>query len=139
MVVVVVAGLMACSEDPEACEEETARAETPSGATCPATSTLTYENFGKHFMETYCTSCHSSTLRGEDARQCAPAGHDFDTLPGILVVAGHIDELAAAGPDHTNTVMPPSGAKPTATERQQLGEWLACETGGGTDGGADGG
>jgi hypothetical protein len=38
----------------------------------------------------------------------------------------HIDEQAAAGPDHVNTSMPPSGPRPSEAERRQLGEWLAC-------------
>jgi hypothetical protein len=99
----------------------------PSGATCPEGSTLTYEGFGAPFMTTYCTSCHASTLSG-DARQGAPLYHDFDSLDGILPVADHVDWKAAAGPDATNELMPiGSGPVPTLAERQQLGEWLACE------------
>ncbi len=98
----------------------------PSGATCTQTSTLTYENFGRPFMETYCTRCHSSELRGSD-RNGAPIYHDFDTLLGILVVADHVDEYTAAGPDSTNKIMPPNGVAPTVEERFDLGDWLACE------------
>lgn len=99
----------------------------PTGAICPAGSTLTYENFAKPFMETYCTSCHASTLTG-DARQGAPLYHDFDSKDGILAVADHVDYKAASGPDATNELMPiGSGPTPTLAERQQLGEWLACE------------
>ena len=97
-----------------------------SGATCPAMDPPTYDNFGKAFMEKYCTRCHSSTLTG-DARMCAPLYHDFDSLMGVLVVAEHIDEYAAAGPDATNTQMPKNGAEPTLEERQKLGQWLRCE------------
>jgi len=98
-----------------------------SGATCPASSTLTYDNFGKDFMTKYCVRCHSSKLKGSIARSMAPDGHDFDTLAGIDLVAKHIDEYAAAGPDSTNTKMPLSGVKPTVDERKKLGEWLACD------------
>jgi cytochrome c5 len=100
----------------------------PSGATCPADSTLTYDTFGQSFMEQYCTGCHSSALSGA-ARQGAPSDHDFDTLAGIRDVgAEHIDGLAAAGPSHVNTAMPPAAqsAKPSEAERRLLGEWLAC-------------
>jgi hypothetical protein len=97
----------------------------PSGATCPPSSTLTYDNFGKQFMETYCTSCHSSELSGAK-RNGAPLFHDFDTLVGIRAVANHIDETTAAGPDATNDGMPPNAPFPTLLERQQLGEWIAC-------------
>jgi uncharacterized membrane protein len=98
----------------------------PTGSTCPDGSTLTYESFGAQFMDDYCTRCHSSELTGED-RNGAPLNHDFDTLAGVLAVADHIDEEAAAGPDSVNTAMPPRAPKPTEEERRQLGEWLACE------------
>jgi hypothetical protein len=97
---------------------------TPSGAECD--STLTYENFGMAFMTSYCTGCHSSTLSGT-ARNGAPEDHDYDTLDGILLVAEHIDEHAAAGPDATNDLMPPLDPRPSQAEREQLGAWLACE------------
>lgn len=100
----------------------------PSGATCPTDSTLTYETFGKGFMEDYCTRCHSSVLSG-DARNGAPSDHNFDSLVEIQATpAEHIDEQAAAGPDRVNTTMPPSSPRPTEEERRQLGEWLACGT-----------
>lgn len=96
-----------------------------SGATCPATQTLTYDNFGKAFMESYCTRCHATTLTG-DARQGATADHDFDRIELIRVFSNHIDEMAAAGPASVNTAMPPSGPTPSEADRRKLGEWLAC-------------
>lgn len=98
----------------------------PTESVCPSNSTLTWESFGQNFMSTYCTRCHASTLEG-DARMGAPLYHDFDTLMGVLVVADHVDEKAAAGPAATNTFMPIGSPTPTMTERQQLGEWLQCE------------
>lgn len=97
----------------------------PTESVCPAGSTLTYENFGKPFMDAYCTRCHASTLRAEQ-RHGAPSLHDFDTLFGIKVVFDHIDETTAAGPAATNTGMPPDRPAPTVAERMQLGEWIAC-------------
>lgn len=97
----------------------------PTESTCPPSSTLTYETFGKKFMEDYCTRCHSSTLVGA-ARQGAPSFHDFDFVEGIRPLADHIDETTASGPAATNLGMPEDGNKPTLAERQQLGEWLAC-------------
>lgn len=98
----------------------------PTESVCPTTSTLTYENFGQGFMESYCTRCHASDRHGDD-RHGAPSFHDFDTLFGIKAVFDHVDETAAAGPAATNTGMPnDSGAKPTLEERTQLGEWIAC-------------
>jgi hypothetical protein len=99
----------------------------PSGATCPSDNKLDYDSFGKDFMMKYCTRCHSSKLTECADRMNAPFGHDFDTFPGIIGVADHIDQMAAAGPDHTNKTMPPDGAKPSDDERKQLGQWLACE------------
>jgi cytochrome c5 len=102
---------------------------TPSGATCPENSDLTYDSFGKAFMDKYCIKCHSTELSGA-ARNGAPADHDFNVYEGIIGVAMHIDEYAASGPDSTNKTMPPasdSGPKPTMEEREKLGEWLACE------------
>jgi hypothetical protein len=98
---------------------------TPTGAECPDGGTLTYESFGQEFMASYCTNCHSAELEGS-ARHGAPADHDFDTLDGIQSVADHIDQYAAAGPDSTNTTMPPTDPKPSMAEREMLGEWLAC-------------
>ncbi len=97
----------------------------PTQAACPTGSTLTYNNFGKQFMESYCTKCHASDKMGE-ARQGAPSFHDFDTLNGIVVVADHIDETAASGPAATNLGMPADNLKPSLAERQMLGEWIAC-------------
>ncbi|MEZ4365997.1 MAG: hypothetical protein R2939_06875 [Kofleriaceae bacterium] len=92
---------------------------------CPEVSVLTYENFGKPFMEAYCTRCHATDLTGDD-RQGAPSFHDFDTLFGIKAVHEHVDQTTAFGPAALNDSMPPDGATPTLRERQQLGEWIAC-------------
>jgi hypothetical protein len=97
----------------------------PTESTCPTDSTLTYETFGKPFMERYCTRCHDSALEG-DARQGAPSFHDFDTLNGIKAVSDHIDETTAAGPAGINRGMPEGSPTPTDDERYQLGEWIAC-------------
>lgn len=97
----------------------------PTQSACVEGSTLTYESFGKPFMEAYCTRCHARTLVGA-ARQGAPSFHDFDSLYGIKVVDEHIDETTASGPAATNEGMPPDGPFPTLVERQQLGEWIAC-------------
>ena len=91
----------------------------------PAGSALTYENFGKPFMEAYCTRCHDSKLEGA-ARHGATSFHDFDTLFGIKAVKAHIDLTTASGPAATNTSMPPDGTSPSDAERKQLGEWIAC-------------
>lgn len=95
-------------------------------AICPTGSSLTYDNFGREFMESYCTRCHSTELTGED-RQGATSFHDFDTLFGIKAVSIHVDFTTASGPAATNDSMPPNGPTPTFEEREQLGEWIACD------------
>ncbi len=98
----------------------------PTESICPTDSTLTYTNFGKPFMESYCTECHDSKKIGAD-RKGATSFHDFDTLFGIKAVQEHVDYTSAAGPAATNTSMPPDGyPAPSLEERQQLGEWIAC-------------
>jgi hypothetical protein len=97
------------------------------GATCPdGGSTLTYNNFGKQFFESYCLRCHSEQMTG-DARMMAPADHNFDQLSDIDLLSPHIDEMAGSGPKATNVTMPPSDPKPTMEERQKLSEWIACK------------
>ena len=100
----------------------------PTESLCPPTQTLSYENFGKPFVESYCTDCHHSELQGE-ARHGAPSFHDFDTVFGIRAVWEHIDYTTAAGPTGiVNDSMPPDGEpQPTLAEREKLGEWIACE------------
>jgi hypothetical protein len=97
----------------------------PTESECLQGSTLTYEEFGKPFMERYCTRCHAASLRGAQ-RMGAPSFHDFDSLFGIKVVADHIDETTAAGPATTNAGMPPDKPAPSLEERKQLGVWIAC-------------
>ena len=119
--------LNACAEDPVCPPEKPEDPGTPSGATCDGSS-LTYENFGQEFMTSYCNGCHSSSLKTEEERQCAPSDHNFDSLDEVLLNADHIDGHAAAGPSVVNTEMPPSGSKqPTDDERRELGTWIACE------------
>ncbi len=97
----------------------------PTESVCPTTQTLTYENFGQDFFDSYCQRCHGGTVAGAD-RNGAPSDHTFDTVEHIRTFADHIDERAAAGPAGVNTIMPPEGEAPTEAERTQLGEWLAC-------------
>lgn len=108
-----------------ACDDDDREEGKPTGSDCPATQTLTYANFGQAFFDQYCQSCHASTVMGA-ARMGAPADHVFDEVADIRILAEHIDERAAAGPDAVNTLMPPIAPKPTEAERRQLGEWLAC-------------
>jgi hypothetical protein len=113
----------------------------PTGATCPDPEQppQTWDNFGHTFMTTYCTSCHSSQLPLPSQRNGATVYHDFDTLAGAAGPTVHIDEEAGAGPNATNTLMPPDRCpttpggkadrdcpKPSELERQQLATWMRC-------------
>lgn len=108
-----------------ACEHEHEEDGPPSGATCPENSTLTWDTFGKNFMETYCTRCHATSVTGS-ARQGAPNDHNFESAELVRMQIEHIDETSAAGPSAVNTAMPIGAPTPTEAERKQLGEWLAC-------------
>jgi hypothetical protein len=121
----------------------------PTGTTCagpdPATgtTTATWKNFGCPFMTKYCTNCHASALP-LSKRNGAPLFHDFDTLLGVMEVPDHIDQYTGWGPMAHNNLMPGGGTdgrcpstpggsldescpEPTAQERTQLSQWLACE------------
>ena len=113
----------------------------PTGTVCPDPDpmSLTYDNFGRDFMERYCTWCHASTIP-RSQRHGAPLYHDYDSLLGVLQTPDHIDEQAGFGPAAENDFMPPErcpttagGAldrncpQPTADERRKLAEWIACE------------
>ena len=103
---------------------------TPSGATCPdnLADVPTYDNFGREFMENYCTSCHSAQ---SPDRHGAPGDQNYDTEADIKKHAAAIDGEAAAGPNATNTAMPELAgtvhSAPTQAEREMLGRFLACE------------
>jgi uncharacterized membrane protein len=76
---------------------------------CPADSTLTYENFGSPLLTDNCLSCHA-------ARQSPVLG----TQAQVQANASRILQAAVY-----TTVMPDGGSMATA-ERALLGEWLAC-------------
>lgn len=96
------------------------------GNTCPpGGTTLTAQNFGQPFFQSYCTRCHSSTLSGPQ-RNGAPAGLNWDVLETVRAHAGEINEEAGVTAGNVNTSMPPSEPRPTADERRKLAEWLSC-------------
>ncbi len=94
-------------------------------AVCPPQQTLTYANFGRSFLSTYCLRCHAVAVQGA-ARMNAPSDHNFDTLIDIRGLAMHIDQKAGSGPAGTNTSMPTTDPRPSLEERKKLSEWLAC-------------
>ncbi len=50
----------------------------------------------------------------------------MNSLATIRANSTAVDSEAAAGASATNTAMPEGTPTPTTTERQQLGQWLAC-------------
>jgi uncharacterized membrane protein len=99
-----------------ACAKETTIDEYP----CPQGGTkLTYDNFGKAFVDSNCQTCHGQPSAD---RNGAPGSFDFGTLDAIR---GHKDRIfARAAAD--NTSMPPGPDGPPGEERGKLAEWLAC-------------
>jgi mono/diheme cytochrome c family protein len=85
----------------------------------PEGTTLTYEGFGRAFLDAHCQSCHGSAAGG---RKGAPSGYDFATREDVLLWRARIFSRAAGG----NTTMPPGPEGPAASERERLAEWLAC-------------
>lgn len=89
-------------------------------AVCPEESTeLTYESFGRAFIDRYCQYCHASWV--ED-RRGAPFEYTFDDRESVAHHAEHIYARSAGD----NTSMPPGPDDPPVEERDALAEWLAC-------------
>ena len=126
---VIVAALACMAHGGEGCGHDDAKTASTLGpltqAVCPPQQTLTYANFGRSFLTTYCLRCHSSSVQGA-ARMSAPSDHNFDTLIEIRGLAMHIDQKAGSGPVATNTSMPTIDPRPTLEARKKLSEWLAC-------------
>src|SRR5262245_20409099 len=102
-------------------------ASTPTESTCPPNDPPTYDNFGRQFMTTYCTGCHS---RDSTDRHGALRDQNYDSESDIRLHAAAIDLEAAAGPKSTNTAMPELGGPvhvaPSDADRTRLGQLLAC-------------
>jgi uncharacterized membrane protein len=95
-----------------------------SGANCPTANALSYANFGRAFIASYCLRCHSAAITG--ALRNAPLDRNFDELDSIRMLARLIDQQAGAGPLAVHDVMPPDPPAPPLDQRQQLAAWLAC-------------
>jgi hypothetical protein len=82
---------------------------------CPqGGTTLTYDNFGKDFMTTYCVQCHGGP-NGYSSRS-------FTDVGTIRAQAADIFRNAA----EDNTTMPPGPVDPPKDARYKLAEWLSC-------------
>jgi hypothetical protein len=108
-----------------ACGDDAAEPEGASPGACAPTE-LRYESFGRPFFDSYCTGCHSSTLKGRD-RKGAPEGYNWDRIESVREHSCDIADVAAAGPDGVNEFMPFGDyPAPSDGERFDLGAWLAC-------------
>lgn len=85
----------------------------------PAGTTLTYDSFGKGFMDAHCQGCHGAPSA---QRKGAPSGYDFGAVDDVRRYRSRIFSRAAAD----NTTMPPGPDDPPEAEREKLAEWLAC-------------
>ncbi len=82
---------------------------------CPPSGTkLTYDNFGKHFFDDWCVSCHGGAN--------AYSSRSFTSADSIRQSRDRIFVNAA----DDNTTMPPGPDDPPLADRQKLAEWLAC-------------
>ena len=86
------------------------------------TCEVTYDNFGKTFLEKYCTKCHISTKTTMMTRMGAPAGSDFDKVEAIQQFKDKIVHLV-----NVKNSMPPVAPKPADDEKAKLKTWLECE------------
>ncbi|HEY4239100.1 MAG TPA: hypothetical protein VGM88_04765 [Kofleriaceae bacterium] len=76
---------------------------------CPTDSTLTYTNFGEAFVSDNCLSCHASR---ENPRLGTQAEIQSNSSR-ILEAAVYTDAM-------------PQNTSMDVSERELLGEWLAC-------------
>lgn len=85
----------------------------------PAGTTLTYESFGKPFLDANCQTCHGKPTT---ERKGAPSSFDFGSRDAAQTHRARIFARAAAD----NVTMPPGPDDPPREERDRLAEWLAC-------------
>lgn len=75
--------------------------------------TLTYDSFGKSFMDTYCVSCHGPANAQKNVH--------LDTLAGVTAAKSKVKS------EVQSNAMPPLFQKaPSASERTQLQQWIDC-------------
>ncbi len=82
---------------------------------------VTYTNFVKPFMTTYCDTCHSTNSMN---RRGAPLAYIFDNYESVKTLKRRIFLRSAAN----NTTMPPGPDDPPETARMKLAEWIVCGT-----------
>ena len=101
--------LLLCLLATAACTTAQPTGITSSSLSCPTDSSLTYESFGQAFFEANCLSCHASKERPT-----------LSTQADVQANAARILDQAVY------TTAMPQDADLATSERQLLGEWLAC-------------
>jgi len=119
------------STDPDAIASKDAGQQKDAGqrsdAALPAADTsdcssLTYESFGKKFVATYCTSCHSGT-----SASSALGGVALDSLANIQKNKAYLKKVTAPRPNGVEPRMPKGGNDAlTDEERVKFGAWVDC-------------
>lgn len=87
---------------------------------CDRVPPLTYETFGKGFIEQNCTGCHSSYLTTVEDRNYAPPSVNLNTYADIVYWVDRVDVRTLVDQD-----MPPAGGISEDT-RAMVKEWLTC-------------
>lgn len=95
--------------------------EQTEGPDCSRTPALTYENFGRGFLERNCTGCHSSYLTDMKERNYAPLSVNLNTYADAILWVDRIDVRTVQDQD-----MPPAGGL-SSNDLDMLHEWLTCE------------
>lgn len=82
-------------------------------ATCPTSNTLTYDSFGQGFLNSYCVSCHTTGNASDGVN-----------LSSLSLLKSHLNKVDA---EVASGAMPPKGSTtPSAEEKANLAQWLAC-------------
>lgn len=92
----------------------------PDAVDCSRQPPLSYDNFGKGFLERNCTGCHSIYLTDPETRNYAPVGVDFNTYSDVLHWGERIQVRTYVDMD-----MPPAGGL-LQTDLDMLNEWVQC-------------
>lgn len=87
---------------------------------CDRQPPLTYETFGKGFVEQNCTGCHSSYLTSVQDRNYAPLSVNLNTYADVVAWVDRVDARTLVDQD-----MPPAGGISEDT-RALVREWLVC-------------
>ena len=109
--------LCGCMADEADFENPVETQDTPCGSDTPI---VTYETFGRGFVDTYCQGCHASTTPN---RQGAPEVFSFDAESDVVGHATAI--LNSTVPLEGEARMPPNGG-PSEDDRARLEIWLTC-------------